>query len=105
MAIRLIASSFSPRFVVLLVVVLDAQAVPQRLRRPVVESISKRGYAAFLLNFGLLFGLHSRILAHEGLVIEHIRPHLEQIVESVKSSNPTRPNQFSPLPDFFIRVN
>ena len=36
MAIRLIASSFSPRFVVLLVVVLKAQAVPRRQRRPVL---------------------------------------------------------------------
>ena len=36
MAIRLIASSFSPRFVVLLVVVLKAQVVPWRLRRPVL---------------------------------------------------------------------
>jgi hypothetical protein len=33
MAIRLIASSFSARFVVLLVVVLKAQAVPRRLHR------------------------------------------------------------------------
>ena len=36
MAIRLIASSFSPRFFVFLVVVLKAQAVPRRQRRPVL---------------------------------------------------------------------
>jgi hypothetical protein len=52
-----------------------------------MESISKRGLRGLLLNFGLLFGFHSWIPANEGLpelVIEHIRPYLEQIVESVK---------------------
>jgi hypothetical protein len=87
MAIRLIVSSFSPRFVVLLVVVLKAQAGAVGLRRPVLESISKRGLRGLLLKFGLLFGFHFWIPANEGLpelVIEHIRAYLEQIVESVK---------------------
>ena len=47
------------------------------------ESISNRGLGGLLLNFRPLFGLHSRIPANEGfseLVIEHLRPHLEQIV-------------------------
>jgi hypothetical protein len=40
MAIRLTASSFSPRFVVLSVVVLKAQAVPRRQCRPVLADLS-----------------------------------------------------------------
>jgi hypothetical protein len=40
MAIRLTASSFSPRFVVLSVVVLKAQAVSRRQRRPVLADLS-----------------------------------------------------------------
>ena len=47
------------------------------------ESISNRGLRGLLLNFRLLFALHSRIPANEGLpelVIEYLRPHLEQIV-------------------------
>ena len=45
-----------------------------------IESISNRGLRGLLLNFRLLFGLHSRIPANEGLpelVIEHLRPHLQ----------------------------
>ena len=41
------------------------------------ESISNRGLRGLLLNFRLLFGLHSRIPANEGLpelVIDHLRP-------------------------------
>jgi hypothetical protein len=48
MAIRLIASSFSPRFVVLLVVVLKAQAVPRRLRRPRIGEHFKTGLRGLL---------------------------------------------------------
>jgi hypothetical protein len=47
------------------------------------ESISNRGLRGLLLHFRLLFALHSRIPANEGLpelVIEYLRPHLEQIV-------------------------
>ena len=50
-----------------------------------MESISDRGLGGLLLNFGLLFSLHSRIPANEGLaklVIEHLRPHLEEIVRA-----------------------
>ena len=45
MAIRLVASSFSPRLVVLLVVVLKAQVVPRRLRRPVTVLLAAKTYA------------------------------------------------------------
>jgi hypothetical protein len=44
------------------------------------ESISKRGLCGLLLNFQLLFVLHSRIPANEGLpelVIEHLRSDLQ----------------------------
>jgi hypothetical protein len=45
-----------------------------------VESISNRGLCGLLLNFQLLFVLHSRIPANEGLpelVIEHLRSDLQ----------------------------
>ena len=45
-----------------------------------LESISNRGLCGLLLNFRLLFVLHSRIPANEGLpelVIEHLRPDLQ----------------------------
>jgi hypothetical protein len=44
------------------------------------ESISNRGLCGLLLNFQLLFVLHSRIPANEGLpelVIEHLRSDLQ----------------------------
>ena len=44
------------------------------------ESISNWGLRGLLLNLRLLFSLHSRIPANEGLselVIEYLRPHLE----------------------------
>ena len=44
------------------------------------ESISNRGLCGLLLNFRLLFVLHSRIPANEGLpelVIEHLRSDLQ----------------------------
>jgi hypothetical protein len=46
---------------------------------------SNRGLRGLLLNFRLLFGSHSRIPANEGLpelIIEDLRPHLEQIVRA-----------------------
>jgi hypothetical protein len=46
---------------------------------------TKRGLRSLLLNFRILFGLHSRIPANEGLselVIEHLCPHLEEIVRA-----------------------
>jgi CubicO group peptidase (beta-lactamase class C family) len=46
----------------------------------IVESISNRGLCGLLLNFQLLFVLHSRIPANEGLpelVIEHLRSDLQ----------------------------
>jgi hypothetical protein len=49
------------------------------------ESISSRGLCGPLLNLGLLFGLHSRIPANEGLpefAIEDLCPHLEQVVRA-----------------------
>jgi hypothetical protein len=45
-----------------------------------LESILKRGLCGLLLNFQLLFVLHSRIPANEGLpelVIEHLRSDLQ----------------------------
>ena len=52
---------------------------------PNLESISNRGLRGLFLNFRILFGLHCRIPANEGLpklIIEHLRPHLEQIVRT-----------------------
>ena len=49
-------------------------------RMKFLESISKRGLCGLLLNFQLLFILHSRIPANEGLpelVIEHLRSDLQ----------------------------
>ena len=47
--------------------------------------MSNRGLCGLLLNFRLLFVLHSRIPANEGLpelVIEHLRPDLQQVVRA-----------------------
>src|SRR5260221_11537861 len=49
------------------------------------ESISNRGTCGLLLNFRLLFLLHSRIPANEGLpelVIERLRPDLQYVVRA-----------------------
>jgi hypothetical protein len=59
-----------------------AQADTSRafLQTALEESISKRGLCCLLLNFQLLFVLHSRIPANEGLpelVIEHLRSDLQ----------------------------
>jgi len=60
---------------------LDASGLRTQPDSPLfLESISKRGLCGLLLNFQLLFILHSRIPANEGLpelVIEYLRPHLE----------------------------